>query len=143
MEILVGESPEPGSSKAIVFAETGQCFLRNWGKAAKLEELFNPDTFLCNVALLIDHENMHQLLYDIGETEAYHRLNKIDGFSGHLVQRRIRCFVCRKIIYRPPYILHLLSCWHKSCFEKFRKTQDYQIMASIINRELYGKCISV
>jgi hypothetical protein len=126
MEIIVGESPESGSSKAIVFVEQGVCYLRNWRQNDRLRLTLDSECFLSDVALLIDHENLHQLLFDIGEVEASHKLNAIDGFAGHLISRKIRCFMCRKLITKPPYVGHLLMWWHKRCLERFKKLPEYE-----------------
>lgn len=124
--------PEEGSSKAIVFTEVGQCYLRNWTAHDLLKEKFDPVGFLSEVALLLDHETFHQILYDLGETEACHNLNHIDGFSGNLIKRRKYCFFCRRRIINPPYTMHLLSYWHKGCLEKFKLMKEYQIMMRMV-----------
>ena len=132
MQIMAGMGPEEGSSKAIVFTDSSVCFLRNWKPFELLKEKFDPVYFLSEVSLLLDHENLHQILHDLGEREACHNLNHIDGFSGLLIPREKCCFLCRGKIEDPPYTMHLLSYWHKECLEKFRSSKEYQVMARLV-----------
>ena len=138
MQIMAGMGPEEGSSKAIVFADAGVCYLRNWKPFDLLKEKFDPVGFLSEVALLIDHENLHQILHDIGEENACHTLNKVDGFFGHLIEREYCCFLCRGKIEDPPYTMHLLSHWHNDCLEKFRASKEYQVMVSLVKKASFA-----
>jgi hypothetical protein len=136
VEILVGRSLEPGSSKAVIFVEERKCYLRNWSKKfSRLQEILNPKDFLQDVALLVDHECLHQILYDIGEEEANHKLNNIDGFMATLVERIKHCYKCKGEIAREEScIIHLGCYWHKTCLKTFETTKQYKkLKAKVID----------
>jgi len=133
MEVKVGfkEGSNQRRSKMIVYPD-GECYIRNYNGYSRIDQILNPKYFISNTTQTLSHEFTHLLLGKEVSEEACHLLNSVDGFSGYLVDREKRCFVCKKKILSPPYTIHMLTYWHKQCLEEYRPTKDYDNFIKLV-----------